>query len=210
MLEVIGALKNLMPIQKVKENNLKSSSNLYSPQWVSTDQLPKELYSEILPNLFMGGTHDEDVIFNQSKDELKVTDKDFNSVITMYSWAQPTDWGVQEMRYGIPDSEIHHANLTKLFEVALWGFKRWQQGDKLLVRCQAGLNRSGLITTLILMMIGYSAENSINLLRVKRSPVALFNKNYVSWILTDAQTKLNHFLDSNSEGMIKPTIKSLG
>ena len=208
MLEVIGALKNLMPTRKVKENNLKSSSNLYSPQWVSTDQLPKDLYSEILPNLFMGGTHDDDVIFNSQEENFHK--KNFDSVITMYAWAQPCDWDVQEMRYGIPDSEIHHANLNKLFEVAYWGFNRWKQGDRLLVRCQAGLNRSGLITALILMMIGHSPENSIKLLRDKRSPVALFNKNYVSWILTDAGIKLNDFLESNSKGMIKPTIKSLG
>jgi hypothetical protein len=57
-----------MPTRKVKENNLKSSSNLYSPQWVSTDQLPKDLYSEILPGLYMGGTHDDDVIFKGQKE----------------------------------------------------------------------------------------------------------------------------------------------
>ena len=199
-----------MPTQRVKENNLKSSSNLYSPQWVSTDQLPKDLYSEILPNLFMGGTHDDDVVFKSQKDELKITEEDFDAVVTMYSWAHPTDWGVQEMRYGIPDSEMKHINLEKLFEVANWGFNRWLAGDRLLVRCQAGLNRSGLITCLILMLKGYSQKDAIELIRNKRSEVALFNRNYVSWLNMDAQEKLNAFLSLNSADMLKPTMKNLG
>ena len=210
MLEVIGALKNLMPTRKVKENNLKSSSNLYSPQWVSTDQLPKDLYSEILPNLFMGGTHDDDVVFNSQENEHKITEQEFDAVVTMYSWAHPTDWGVQEMRYGIPDSEIKHINLEKLFEVAYWGFNRWLAGDRVLVRCQAGLNRSGLITCLILMLKGYSQEQAINLIREKRSQVALFNHNYISWLNMEAFDKLNTFLGSKSADMLDPNSKNLG
>ena len=210
MLEVIGALKNLMLTRKVKENNLKSSSNLYSPQWVSTDQLPKDLYSEILPNLFMGGTHDDDVVFNSQENEHKITEQEFDAVVTMYSWAHPTDWGVQEMRYGIPDSEIKHINLEKLFEVAYWGFNRWLAGDRVLVRCQAGLNRSGLITCLILMLKGYSQEQAINLIREKRSQVALFNHNYISWLNMEAFDKLNTFLGSKSADMLDPNSKNLG
>jgi|LakMenE01Jun11ns_1017448.scaffolds.fasta_scaffold9945391_3 hypothetical protein len=210
MLEAIGILPNLMPTQRVKENNLRSSSNLYSPQWVSTDQLPKNLYSEILPGLYMGGTHDDDVIFKSQKNEHKITEKEFDSVVTMYSWAHPTDWGVQEMRYGIPDSEIKHINLEKLFEVAYWGFNRWLAGDRLLVRCQAGLNRSGLITCLILMLKGYSQKESIDLIRNKRSEVALFNRNYISWLNVDAEDKLNTFLSSNPAYMLKANSKDLG
>jgi protein-tyrosine phosphatase len=177
---------------------------------VSTDQLPKDLYSEILPNLFMGGTHDDDVVFNSQENEHKITEQEFDAVVTMYSWAHPTDWGVQEMRYGIPDSEIKHINLEKLFEVAYWGFNRWLAGDRVLVRCQAGLNRSGLITCLILMLKGYSQEQAINLIREKRSQVALFNHNYISWLNMEAFDKLNTFLGSKSADMLDPNSKNLG
>jgi protein-tyrosine phosphatase len=114
------------------------------------------------------------------------------------------------MRYGIPDSEMKHINLEKLFEVASWGFKRWLAGDRILVRCQAGLNRSGLITCLILMLKGYSQIEAIELIRNKRSEVALFNRNYISWLNMDAQEKLNTFLSSNTADMLKPTMKNLG
>ena len=183
-----------MPTQKVKENNLKSSSNLYSPQWVSTDQLPKDLYSEILPNLFMGGTHDDDVVYAAPTDKHKINSNKFDCVIT--TWAQPCDWDVQEMRYGIPDSEIKDVELSKLLEIAQWGHKKWLSGERVLIRCQAGLNRSGLITALILLLEGMSPEQAIAQIRQKRSPVALFNKAYVDWILTESQSKIGHLINN--------------
>ena len=210
MLEVIGALKNLMPIRIVKENNLKSSSNLYSPQWVSTDQLPKDLYSEILPNLFMGGTHDDDVVYAKPTDKHKINSNKFDCVITMYAWANPTDWGVEEIRYGIPDSDINDANIKKLLDIAYWGYQRWLSGEKVLIRCQAGLNRSGLITTLILMMNELNPTSAINLIRDKRTPFALFNKNYVSWLTKHARQEVKHFLETKGQSMLKPTSEFMG
>ena len=183
-----------MPTQKVKENNLKSSSNLYSPQWVSTDQLPRDLYSEIWPGLYMGGTHDDDVVFKGQKDNFHKNN--FDCVITMYAWAQPCDWDVQELRYGIPDSEIKDIELSKLIEIAEWGHKKWLSGERVLIRCQAGLNRSGLITALILLLEGMSPEQAIAQIRHKRSPVALFNKAYVDWILTESQSKIGHLINN--------------
>jgi hypothetical protein len=45
---------------------------------VSTDQLPKDLYSEILPNLFMGGTHDDDVVYAAPTDKHKINGNKFH------------------------------------------------------------------------------------------------------------------------------------
>ena len=183
---------------------MRTNSNLYSPQWVSTDQLPKDLYSEILPNLYMGGTNDDDVIFNSSNDLLKITKRHFDSVVTMYSWAHPVDWEVQEMRYGIPDSHIRDINLNKLIEIANWGYRQWLLGDKLLVRCQAGLNRSGLVTALILMLHGLSATEAIEQIRKNRTDLALFNKNYVNWLIESGQEFVQQYLNqSNTSSMTR-------
>ena len=194
-----------MPTQKVKENNLKSSSNLYSPQWVSTDELPKDLYSEILPGLFMGGTHDDDVVYAQPTDKHKINSNKFDCVITMYAWANPTDWGVEEIRYGIPDSDINDANIKKLLDIAYWGYQRWLSGEKVLIRCQAGLNRSGLITSLILIMDGLFPMSAVNLIREKRTPFALFNQNYVTWLTDQARDEVKDFLESKHPSIINPT-----
>ena len=189
---------------------MRTNANLYSPQWVSTDQLPKDLYSEILPGLFMGGTHDDDVIQEFQKENLKIKSNKFNCVITMYAWANPADWGVEEIRYGIPDSDIADAEIHKLLDIAYWGYKRWQNGEKVLIRCQAGLNRSGLITTLILMMNQLDPESAISLIRQKRSPFALFNANYVEWLIEDAREKVKNFLQTKLQSSIKVASNTLG
>ena len=162
---------------------MKTNTNLYSPQWVSTDELPKDLYSEILPNLFMGGTHDDVVVYAKPTDKHKINSNKFDCVITMYAWANPTDWGVEEIRYGIPDSDIKDANIQKLLEIAYWGLNRWRNGEKVLIRCQAGLNRSGLTAALALIQMGYKPDEAIDVLRAKRSRYVLINKEFEEFLL---------------------------
>jgi hypothetical protein len=181
---------------------IQANNNLYSPQWVSTDELPKDLYSEILPGLFMGGTHDEDVVYAKPTDKHKININKFDCVITMYAWANPTDWGVEEIRYGIPDSDINDANIKKLLDIAYWGYRRWLSGEKVLIRCQAGLNRSGLITSLILIMDGLFPMSAVNLIREKRTPFALFNQNYVTWLTEQARDEVKDFLESKHPSII--------
>lgn len=51
-----------------------------------------------------------------------------------------------------------------------------------LVHCNAGLNRSGLIAALALMLQGRSADAAIELLRQRRSPEVLHNKTFERWL----------------------------
>lgn len=55
-----------------------------------------------------------------------------------------------------------------------------------LVHCQAGWNRSGLVTALVLMMEGRSAHEAIALLREKRCPEVLRNKVFERWLRSTA------------------------
>jgi protein-tyrosine phosphatase len=155
---------------------------------------PTSLYSEIAPNLFMGGTDDADVIQNPITGDTHRIDMPFDSIVTMYAWAQPANWNIQEFRYGIYDASIAHIDLDRLKQTVEFGYNRWLSGDRLLVRCQAGLNRSGLVTALILMSTGLDAETAINEIRKKRADVALFNTEYVTWLLTEGAA----FLAPNS------------
>lgn len=145
---------------------------------------PTSLYSEIAPNLFMGGTADDDVIHQGVAYNKARTDLPFDAIITMYAWANPADWKVQEFRYGIYDSDISQIDLDRLKQAVEFGYNRWLSGDRLLVRCQAGLNRSGLVTALIMMSTGLDAETAIEQIRKNRAEIALFNTHYVEWLLT--------------------------
>ena len=146
---------------------------------------PTSLYSEIAPNLFMGGTADEDVIHQAVAYNKARTDLPFDAIITMYAWANPADWRVQEFRYGIYDSAISDIDLDRLKQAVQFGYNRWLSGDRVLVRCQAGLNRSGLVTALIMMSTGLDAETAIEQIRKNRADIALFNNNYVEWLMSE-------------------------
>jgi hypothetical protein len=146
---------------------------------------PTSLYSEIAPNLFMGGTADEDVIHRAVAYNKARTDLPFDAIITMYAWANPADWRVQEFRYGIYDSAIADIDLDRLKQAVEFGYNRWLSGDRVLVRCQAGLNRSGLVTALIMMSTGLDAETAIEQIRKNRADIALFNNNYVEWLMSE-------------------------
>lgn len=152
---------------------------------------PTSLYSEIIENLFMGGTDDNDVIHLPANPYARRDDLPFDSIVTMYAWARPADWKVQEYRYGIPDARISDMDLSRLRQAVNWGFKQWKKGDRVLVRCQAGLNRSGLVTALILMKSGMKPEDAIRTIRTNRADIALFNEHYVRWLMTNGEDFIN-------------------
>jgi protein-tyrosine phosphatase len=142
---------------------------------------PNALFNEVAANLFMGGTDDMDVIHFPAKNKTR-NDLPFDAIVTMYAYAQPADWKIQEFRYGVPDAAIADIDLNRLKQAVEFGYNRWMAGDRVLVRCQAGLNRSGLVTALILMSTGLDAETAIEQIRKNRAELALFNHDYVNWL----------------------------
>jgi protein-tyrosine phosphatase len=139
----------------------------------------------------MGGTDDEDVIHIPARIYSRREDLPFDSMVTMYAWARPADWNVQEFRYGVPDASIKDIDLNRLPQAVEFGYDRWKQGDRLLVRCQAGLNRSGLVMALILIKDGYTPYQAIDLIRQRRTDIALFNENFVNWLLSSGANFIN-------------------
>lgn len=162
------------------------TNNAYAPRWVRHDEVPHWRGSEVLPGLFMGGTADDAVTWHAAEPSDFDLDKPYDAVVTLYAWAQPVGWEVEELRYGFGDATMDLVDLSRLQRTAQWAWERWKVGDRVLVRCQAGLNRSGLVTALVLMREGYTADEAITLLRHRRSPWALCNDEFVRWLLEDA------------------------
>ena len=73
--------------------------------------------------------------------------------------------------------------------MADWVYNEWKSGKKFLVRCQAGWNRSGLVTALALMKDGQKAKDAIDLIRARRSPHALCNEDFVGYLEDLSRTK---------------------
>ena len=143
-----------------------------------------DLYSEILSNLFLGGTHDEDTVLNTKRNRNPfITKKDFDTVITAYAFANPCDWGVKEIRTTFYDGDMSDINWEDIYQAVDIAYADWARGLRVLLRCQMGANRSGLLMSLTLRKAGYSSIDAIALMREKRSSWVLCNSDFENYLL---------------------------
>lgn len=131
------------------------------------------LISHIEDNLYVGGCINGVVL-----------DDDWQTVVSLYKWERyrigPNTERVEVTMYDageVPDvGQLH--GLADVVSAAL------DRGGKVLVHCQAGLNRSNLVTALALIKRGRAPAEAIALLREKRSPVVLCNQAFEAWLLS--------------------------
>lgn len=167
---------------------------------------PEYAPDEILPGLFQGGTEDHEVIGRPASAHhyarLGSTGDasgagacafPFDVVVTLYADAQPAPWGVQEVRYGFADGSLSALDARRAVELAKFAHSAWRGGSRVLIRCQAGVNRSGLVTALVLMCEGYGAADAIALLRERRGSVVLCNEHFEAWLLTRGADAITSF-----------------
>lgn len=104
----------------------------------------------------------------------------FEYVLSLYPWRRYRTTGElrEERLYdrgSVPDPAL-------LEDLAAWVNEKRALGPTL-VHCQAGLNRSGLVTALALIRAGSAPADAIALLRAKRSPAVLCNTAFEQWLL---------------------------
>jgi protein-tyrosine phosphatase len=151
----------------------------------------ESLYSEILPNLFISGTLDEDVVQRGKSIYSLAQPAPFDSVVCLYGHANPIGYYVREQRFGIADAELDEESKPEIRQLADWLHSEWKSGKRVAGKCQAGWNRSSLVVALVLLNEGYSAHDAINLIREKRSPNALCNQHFVSFINEVYESEFN-------------------
>jgi hypothetical protein len=185
----------LKVILKKGENIMTKNANTKTKQTTGGIEAPDyswaiediPVWSNVLDGLWVGGTDDNDTLGDYrawSGGQAFITPEFFDTVVTMYQYANPVDWLVKEYRYCIYDSDVNHFDWAELFATAKFAHTEWQSGKRVLIRCQAGLNRSGLVTALVLIREGYSPEEAISMIRERRSPDALFNRQFVEFLKT--------------------------
>jgi hypothetical protein len=64
------------------------------------------------------------------------------------------------------------------------------RGDRVVVNCAAGLNRSGLIVGRALIALGHEPADAISLIRAARGPRALFNRTFEAFLLERCTPKV--------------------
>ena len=167
---------------------------------MNTNYYPVELWNEVCPGLYQGGTDDSDTMgayLRESNDFSymrrygqistgQVTKKHFDTVATLYSAANAASHKVKEMRFAFHDGDMSDLDPERdLFFMVREAHADWKAGKKVLIRCQAGINRSGLVTALVLIRDGYSPEDAISLIRAKRCEAAISNRHFESWLLNE-------------------------
>ena len=134
-------------------------------------EYPTTLWSEIAPGLWQGGTDDYDVIgapaleagtgytarkMSATGGPNRVTRSDFESVVTLYARANAASWNVKEIRYGFNDGDMSDFDPQEDLGFAVReAHADWKAGKRVIIRCQAGLNRSGLVMALVLIRDAY-------------------------------------------------------
>ena len=139
------------------------------PSW------PDPAPTEILPGPWQGGTSESSLLGQPTKLGHYRGKRPFDLIVTLYADAQPAPWGVEEIRYGFPDAELDPHDLDRVREIAAYAAARWHRGDSVLIRCQAGVNRLGLVKALILLADGWPPHEIVEHLRSCRSFHVLSN-----------------------------------
>lgn len=123
----------------------------------------------------MGGTHDDDL---GAIDEGVTSEHliEFDAVVSLEAASKPAGPKIAEKRYSLIDGHLNGPDASNLIEIATWTHDKWKSGSTVLIRCHYGMNRSGLVTALVLMKDGYSATDAIALIRDKRGSRCISNK----------------------------------
>jgi len=107
----------------------------------------------------------------------------FAYVLSLYPWHKwPIAEGVVRREVEMYDSH-DGPDRKQIVELAEWVNEARRNGPTL-VHCQAGLNRSALVTAAALILDGSTPEEAIALLRQKRSPAVLCNPTFERWLRT--------------------------
>lgn len=116
-----------------------------------------------------------------------VTDQ-FDTVVSLYSHdGFGPDPGIAHHTHTMIDGALDPADHDRVLELADEVVTAVSRGDAVMVRCMAGMNRSGLVAGLALVKIGWDADEAINHMREARSPYVLFNTDFTDFIRATAQ-----------------------
>lgn len=137
--------------------------------------IPMNTSDEILPNLWMGNimsaqlVHGFDLVVNMAQDSPMPDTKEY------YHW-------------DIPDAEMPD-DLGRLNALVTQVCRTHALGGKVLIHCNAGVNRSGLVTALVVRQLkGLTGTEAIDLVRSKRPkgpfPNIICNPHFESYLNT--------------------------
>jgi hypothetical protein len=131
-------------------------------------------YAEVAPNLWIAAAG--------SPGSEAPLPPEAGVVVTLASRIPPVGSLVKELRFGFPDDVLDPDVAEELERLADWAFIEWKAGEATVMRCQAGLNRSGLVCGLVLLRDGMAVNEIITRIRSLRGPLALSNESFIRYL----------------------------
>jgi protein-tyrosine phosphatase len=126
--------------------------------------------SEIAPGLWQGGC----------KNGLLLP-KFIKHVVSLYPWEAYKAKHDLASTLSVRMHDAVDQGTGEVDEIARWAATCRKTGP-VLIHCQAGLNRSSLVTARVLMISGATADEAIRLIREKRSQACLCNPAFEEWL----------------------------
>jgi protein-tyrosine phosphatase len=127
--------------------------------------------SEISDNLWQGGCEDG-LILPEFVDHL----------VSLYPWESYDICREVKTQLKVVMYDSTTQDFKQVEEIAQWVANRVLEGPTL-VHCQAGLNRSSLVSARALMLIHKcTAEKAIAVIKAKRSEACLCNESFLAWL----------------------------
>lgn len=138
-------------------------------------RLRRAVWHEVIPGLWQGGS--------RTAPELGR----FDVVISLCARGNrrsPLPKGQQGLSWFIADADVPDEDTIRRLaqQVSAW----LDEGQSVLVRCKAGLNRSGLVVARTLVERGFDPAIAIQVVRRRRHRRALNNEAFVAWLLEEA------------------------
>ena len=143
---------------------------------------PRAPWNEVDECLWMGGHEwvDEHGELNDA-----VVNDEFDVVVSLYTRpGHGPRRGVEHVVYEIPDGPLTSQQIQKVAELARWTAEQVRMRRKVLVRCHAGYNRSGLLAAQCLIERTHTPRQAIELVRRARTDEPLNNELFVDYLTT--------------------------
>lgn len=147
----------------------------------------KDPWNQLVRNLWLGG-HDYQAEDGSWRGQMapKIYSNMFHTVISFYQTPHEEQSvpakDVKQYYHRMPDGLLTSKDLRQVKRMADVAEACLEREQAVLIRCQAGLNRSSLCAGFVLQRIGFTADQAIDLIRKRRSPYALCNLDFVEYL----------------------------
>lgn len=154
-------------------------------------------WNEIIPGLYQGG-HFHNCLNPPHLRKTVVMDQ-FDKVYSLYRAIGHGPSSGAQCELIIEDANsLTEQQLESVNNMADSVASYVHQDYSVLVRCEAGYNRSGLVVGLAMLHLGYEFDETLRLIRENRSPYALSNEYFVSLLKSKSDSiSRNNYIESD-------------